>query len=98
MLIEVVEAEPLSEELGRKPPRFCIGQHPLDLVSHLIRSGQFTSSRGATQFAIWNRGPQEEAQAARHFPLRQWLYGPGRVGCLLDAIEECRCHQDSRQE
>ena len=68
-LIEVVEAEPLAEELGGEAARFGIGEHALHLALQLLRIAQFTGGRGAPQFGIGNRRPEEEAQAARHFPV-----------------------------
>ena len=46
-LIEVVEAQPLTEEFGGEAASLGIGEHALDLRAQVLRIIQFTSGRGA---------------------------------------------------
>ena len=45
VLVEVVEAEPLAEELGRQAPRLRVGRHPRDLRRQLLRIAQLLARR-----------------------------------------------------
>ena len=95
ILVEVVEAEPLAEELGRQPARLRVGGHAPDLAGELRRVAQLARRSGAPQLVVGDRGPEEEAQPARHLPVVQRRFGGRRRG--LDAIEEGGRHQDARQ-
>ena len=69
ILVEVVEAEPLAEELGGQAARLRVGGHPRDLRRQLLRIAQLAGRGGAAQLVVRNRRPQEEAHAAGHLPV-----------------------------
>ena len=102
ILIEVVEAEPLPEELGGEAARLRIGGHPLHLPGQLRRIAQLAGGRGAAQLVVRNRRPEEEAQAAGHLPAVQRLLARAGDASRRDrgtpATRECaRSRRESRR-
>ena len=53
-LVEAVEAEPLTEELGRKTPSLRVRKHALHLAFELLRIAQFACGSRSPEFVVGN--------------------------------------------
>lgn len=96
-LVEAIESKPLAKELDRQPSRFSIAQHAPRLTSQHVRILQCAAFGHLPQFLIRNRRPQEEAEPVGQFPIGKW-HDSRSFQRAFDAIQECRSHQDSREQ
>src|SRR5262245_31620699 len=87
-LVELIEAEPLAEELGRQPPRLRIDDHSPHLPLNPLGICQLTRAGRAPQLVIGNRRPEKITEATGHLPIceRPKLFGLCKFGGWMRRI------------
>src|ERR1700685_3001317 len=83
-LIELIEAQPLTEEFRAQAARLGVSEHALGLLLQLRGIGKFARGGGAAQFVIGNGRPEEIPQPAGQFKIAERFDRHGNRGHRLD--------------
>ena len=99
VFLEAANVEPVAGELGREVPDAAVLQHPPGLRAEHVGFAQIPGRRVLHQLLVRHARPEEVAQAAGDFIVRQRPHVSGRcraIGQRIDAVAEVRRHQDAR--